>query len=115
MCLLAIAPVLAQSPTAAPPKRDAQELAKQLTFIQPFVAYNTKSATTYTVQSESTANWEAASGQKWTIPLNFIVSKVVPGRPSSDQPRGRCRLLPGQAGRRTGLEDPDGRHAALSR
>ena len=46
-------------------------------FIQPFLAYNTKSALTYTIQSESSANWEAESGDKWTIPINLVVSKLT--------------------------------------
>ena len=46
------------------------------TFIQPFLAYNTPHAVTFTVQSEATYDHEAASGQKWTVPINFQVSKV---------------------------------------
>jgi hypothetical protein len=46
------------------------------TFIQPFLAYNTPHGVTFTVQSESTYDHEAASGQKWTVPINFLVSKV---------------------------------------
>jgi hypothetical protein len=47
------------------------------TFLQPFLAYTTPTAVTFTLSSESTANWEAASGQKWTVPINVQVSKVV--------------------------------------
>jgi hypothetical protein len=47
------------------------------TFLQPFAAYTTKTAVTYTISSESTANWEAPSGEEWTIPINFLFSKVV--------------------------------------
>lgn len=46
-------------------------------YMQPFVAYTTKSAVTFNVSSESTANWEAPSGEKWTVPINFNVSKVT--------------------------------------
>jgi hypothetical protein len=46
------------------------------TFIQPFFAYTTSKAVTFSIQSESTANWEAPSGEEWTIPLIFQVSKV---------------------------------------
>lgn len=46
-------------------------------FIQPFLAYTTDKAVTFTVQSESTANWEADSDQRWTVPINVIVSKVT--------------------------------------
>jgi hypothetical protein len=46
------------------------------TFIQPFLAYNTPHGVTFTVQSESTYDHEAASGEKWTVPVNLLVSKV---------------------------------------
>lgn len=44
-------------------------------FLQPFVAYTTKSLWTVTLQSESTANWEAAS-DKWTVPINLLFAKL---------------------------------------
>lgn len=44
-------------------------------FLQPFMAYNTKSLWTITLQSETTANWEAES-DKWTVPVNLIFSKL---------------------------------------
>jgi len=44
-------------------------------FFQPFLAYNTKSLWTLTLQSESTANWEA-SDQKWTVPINVLFAKL---------------------------------------
>ncbi len=47
------------------------------TFIQPILGYTTKSAWTVTLQSESTINWEADSGQRATVPINLIVSKVT--------------------------------------
>jgi hypothetical protein len=46
-------------------------------FMQPFLAYTTKSAVTFTLQSQSTYNWEAASDQRWTVPINFLVSKLT--------------------------------------
>jgi hypothetical protein len=47
------------------------------TFLQPFFAIHGANAMTYTIQSESVANWEAPSGEQWSVPLNFIVSKVA--------------------------------------
>ena len=44
------------------------------TFIQPFVAYTTPSAWTYTVNSESSYNWRAS---EWSIPINAMVSKLT--------------------------------------
>ncbi len=47
------------------------------TYLQPFLAYTTKTAVTYNISSESTANWEAVSGEEWTVPINLSVSKVT--------------------------------------
>jgi hypothetical protein len=44
-------------------------------FLQPFLAYQATRTVTITAQSETTANWEA-DDQQWTVPLNFIVSKL---------------------------------------
>jgi hypothetical protein len=46
-------------------------------YVQPFVAYTTPRAFTYALNSETIANWEASSGNKWTIPVNFSVSKLA--------------------------------------
>lgn len=43
------------------------------TFVQPFFAYTTRTATTFTVNTESTYNWK--DGQ-WTIPVNLQVSHL---------------------------------------
>ena len=45
-------------------------------FLQPFFAYTTPSALTFTINSESIANWKADTDQ-WTVPLNFLVAKVA--------------------------------------
>ena len=44
-------------------------------FLQPFLAYNTESLWTITLQSEMTANWEADEDQ-WTVPINVLMSKL---------------------------------------
>ena len=44
-------------------------------FPQPFLAYQATKTVTLTLQSETTANWEA-DAQKLTVPLNVIVSKI---------------------------------------
>ncbi len=51
---------------------DAADISR--TFFQPFLAYQTKDAWTYTIQSESTYDWEANEA---SIPVNFVVSKIV--------------------------------------
>jgi len=44
------------------------------TFIQPFLSYNTPTAWTFTLQTESTYDWE---GDQWQIPVAALVSKVT--------------------------------------
>jgi hypothetical protein len=52
------------------------------TFLQPFVSYTTPDAWTYTLQTESTYNWEI---EEWAVPVSAVVAKVVTlgGRPVS--------------------------------
>ena len=45
-------------------------------FLQPFLSYSTKTGLTTTLNSESTANWEAPSGEEWTVPIILQVSKI---------------------------------------
>lgn len=44
------------------------------TFLEPFVSYNTPTAWTYTLQTESTYDWEHS---QWSVPINMQVSKLV--------------------------------------
>lgn len=44
------------------------------TFLQPFVTYTMKTHTSFTANSETTYNWDAA---KWTVPINLMVSQLV--------------------------------------
>ncbi len=47
-------------------------------YLQPFLAYTTKTHTTFTLSSEDTANWDNTPGDaKWTIPLIFQISQVL--------------------------------------
>jgi len=43
-------------------------------FYQPFVNYTTKTATTFTLNTESTYDWE---GDAWSVPINFQVTQVL--------------------------------------
>ena len=43
-------------------------------FIQPFMAYTWPSAWTFSLQSETTYNWET---EQWAVPVNAAVSKLV--------------------------------------
>jgi hypothetical protein len=44
------------------------------TFIQPFVAYTTKSAWTIAINTESTYDWE---GRQWSVPIHLEISRVI--------------------------------------
>ncbi len=44
------------------------------TFLQPFVSFTTKQAMTFTLNTESTYDWQ---GDQWTVPLNFMVQQLV--------------------------------------
>ncbi len=44
------------------------------TFVQPFVSYTLPSAWTYSLQSETTYNWES---EQWSVPVNLSVAKLV--------------------------------------
>ncbi len=46
-------------------------------FFQPFVSYGWRTGYTFTVSTEATANWEAPSGEEWTVPINFQLTKIV--------------------------------------
>jgi len=66
------------------------------TFLQPFLAFTTKTATTLSLTSESTYDWE---GEQWTVPINLSVSQLLK--------IGGLPLSP-QAGVRVYAERPDG-------
>ena len=44
------------------------------TFLQPFLSYTTHDAWTFTLNTESTYDWEA---DQWSVPVNFMVAKLV--------------------------------------
>ncbi|RBP35350.1 hypothetical protein DES53_12217 [Roseimicrobium gellanilyticum] len=44
------------------------------TFVQPFLSYTTKKQTTFTLNSESTYDWEH---EQWTVPVNLSVAQLV--------------------------------------
>jgi len=44
------------------------------TFIQPFFAYTTPDALTYSFQSETTYNHKT---ENWSVPINFAVAKMM--------------------------------------
>ncbi|MBA1349232.1 transporter [Rhizobium sp. WYCCWR 11146] len=44
------------------------------TFLQPFISYTTKDAWTFSLNTESTYNWET---NNWSVPINFAVAKLI--------------------------------------
>jgi hypothetical protein len=44
------------------------------TFVQPFLSYSTKTKTTFTLNAESTYDWNES---QWIVPVNVIVSQLV--------------------------------------
>ncbi len=44
------------------------------TLLQPFISYTTKKAWTFTLNTESTYDW---NGHQWTVPVTFTVAKLV--------------------------------------
>jgi hypothetical protein len=66
------------------------------TFFQPFVAYTTHTATTFTVNLESSYDFVS---DDWTIPANFMVAQMLKAGP---------QILQLQVGFRSYLATPDG-------
>ncbi|MCG3149097.1 MAG: hypothetical protein PCFJNLEI_02556 [Verrucomicrobiae bacterium] len=46
------------------------------TLLQPFVSFSTKTATTFSMNTEATYNWDAAA-EPWSIPVNFSVAQLI--------------------------------------
>ena len=44
------------------------------TFLQPFVSYTTRHATTCSLNLESTYDWQR---EQWNVPVNFVVSQLT--------------------------------------
>ena len=44
------------------------------TFIQPFFSYTTKTATSFTIQTESTYDWKS---ERWNVPIGLFVGQIL--------------------------------------
>ena len=66
------------------------------TFFQPFLAYTTHTATTFTVNCEST--YDFVSG-RWTVPANFMVAQML---------RAGSQIMQFQLGFRSYITTPEG-------
>jgi hypothetical protein len=47
-------------------------------FAQPFYNWTLPKGLTVGIQSQSTANWEAAGNQKWTVPIGPTITQLIP-------------------------------------
>jgi hypothetical protein len=65
-------------------------------FVQPFFTYTTATATSFTVQTESTYDWESETG---SVPVNLVVGQVI---------RVGSQLMQLKAGARYWADSPDG-------
>ncbi|MFL6466334.1 MAG: transporter [Pyrinomonadaceae bacterium] len=65
-------------------------------FIQPFLAYGTKSAWTFSLNTESSYDWNA---KKWSVPIHLVASKLI---------RVGTQPISLQAGLRCWATSPDG-------
>ena len=54
---------------------DRREDVNQM-FLQPFLAYQANKTLTLTLQSETIGDWEASDSNRWTVPINLLVSKL---------------------------------------
>ena len=43
-------------------------------FLQPFLTFTTRTATTFGLNTESTYDWEA---EEWSVPINATVSQMI--------------------------------------
>jgi hypothetical protein len=53
---------------------DSNEPDISAAFLQPFISYTTADAWTFSLNTESTYNWET---KQWSVPINGVVSKIV--------------------------------------
>jgi hypothetical protein len=45
-----------------------------VTFLQPFLSYTTPKATSFTINTESTYDWE---NEEWSVPINVTVGQII--------------------------------------
>jgi len=64
--------VLANHVWSVAGKKDRSDISAS--FIQPFVSYTTPDAVTFSLQTESSYNWET---EQWSVPIEGVVSKLT--------------------------------------
>ena len=62
-------------------------------FVQPFITYTTKTHTTFTLNTESTANWNEGPDGKWTVPVIFQISQILKIGKQPNQHPDRRQIL----------------------
>ncbi len=72
------------------------------TFLQPFVSYITETKTTFSLNLESTYDWER---EQWNVPANFVISQLfkIGGQPVQAFAGGRYYLESPEGGPEWGL------------
>jgi len=60
------------------------------TYLQPFLSYTTKTAMTFSLNTESTYNWDADK-DPWSIPVNLLVAQLIKVGQQRVQLRGGLR------------------------
>jgi hypothetical protein len=45
-------------------------------YFQPMIAHASRGGVTLTLTSETVANWKESSGEKWTVPVIGMISKI---------------------------------------
>jgi hypothetical protein len=81
------------------------------TFLQAFLAYNTKTATTFSLNTETTYDWTHAQG---TVPDQPDREPAPSLREAARSDRSRLQVLRGEAGERAGRGDSIRLHAVAS-
>ena len=61
------------------------------TYLQPFIAYTTPQAWTFTLQGEDTYDWKTG---EWMAPINFLVAKIVKIGSSRSASLAACAIGP---------------------
>lgn len=46
-------------------------------YLQPFLSYTLKTYTSFSVNTESSYNWLAEGGNRWSVPVNFAISQLL--------------------------------------
>ena len=83
-------------------------------FVQPFINYNLKRGWAISTAPAITANWDAGTGQVWTVPLGARGLEDHHDRQATDEYRDAVLCKRGSPGQRRLLAGPDAVHPDVS-